>query len=232
MTQKINPDIEIVFTNNQTTTDILNIPYLTEILPDDIDDETTQMITPSELIQHIFCPRFTYFMNTLKIDQHEELRYKVLKGRTIHQQREITNKDYLRKRLGCIKKELSVYLASRELKIRGIVDEVLHLSDNTLAPLDYKYTEYTEFTFRTHKTQSVMYALLIMQNYQKPVKKGFICYVKNGAKVKEIVYKDRDFVYTEALINEYFEVVLKGYFPQKTKDANKCIDCCYKNICV
>lgn len=229
--REMTPDIDILFTDSQPTTDSLNIPFLAETLPDDIDDESTQMTTPSELIQHIFCPRFTYFMSVLKIDQHEELRYKVLKGRAIHQQRETTNRDYLRKRLGCIDKDLSVYLASRELRLRGIVDEVLHLSDGTLAPLDYKYTEYTDFTYNTHKTQSVMYALLIMQNYQKPVKRGFICYVKNGAKLKEIVYKDQDFVYTKNLINEYFEVVQKGYFPKKTKDTNKCIDCCYKNIC-
>ncbi len=38
------------------------------------------MITPSEVIEHIYCPRFTCFLNCLNIPQHEELRYKVLKG--------------------------------------------------------------------------------------------------------------------------------------------------------
>ena len=196
-----------------------------------MDTETTPMLTPSEIIEYIFCPRFIYFMNCLKISQHEELRYKVVKGREIHETRIKNNPEYLRKCLGCIDKELSVYLASKDLGVRGVIDEVLYLSDGTLAPLDYKYAEFTEFIFQTHKIQSTLYALLIMENYKKPVKKGFICYVRNGNEVKEIVYTDRDFLYTKFIIKEVFDIILKGYFPKKTQWQNRCIDCCYKNIC-
>ncbi len=202
------------------------------VLSSDSDTETTPMITPSEIIEHLYCPRFTYFMNCLKIPQHEELRYKVLKGRKLHEKREKTNIDYLRKRLGCIDKEISVYIASKKLRVRGIIDEVLYLSDETLAPLDYKYTEYTDFTFQTHKVQSTLYALLIMENYNKQVKKGFICYTREGNKVKEIVYTEKDFFYAKDVVDEIFNVILKGYYPKKTRWQNKCIDCCYRNICV
>lgn len=195
------------------------------------DTEATPMITPSEVIEHLYCPRFTYFMNCLNIPQHEELRYKVLKGRKLHEERESENRDYLRKKLGCVDKELSVYIASRKLGVRGVIDEVLYLSDGTMAPLDYKYTEYSDYTFETHKIQSILYALLIMENYHKDVKKGFICYMKNGNKVKEIIYADRDFSYAREVVGEIFSVILKGYYPKKTKWQNRCIDCCYRNIC-
>jgi CRISPR-associated exonuclease Cas4 len=197
-----------------------------------IDTETTPMITPSEVIEHLYCPRFTYFMNCLNIPQHEELRYKVLKGRELHERREKTNIDYLRKRLSCVDKEVSVYIASKDLGVRGVIDEVLHLSDNTLAPLDYKYTEYHEYTFETHRVQSILYALLIMENYKKPVTRGFICYAKNGNTIKELVYKEDDFCYAKNIVREIFDVILKGYYPKKTRWQNKCIDCCYRNICV
>ncbi|MCL4492650.1 MAG: CRISPR-associated protein Cas4 [Nitrospirae bacterium] len=195
------------------------------------DNESTPMITPSEVIEHLYCPRFTYFMNCLNIPQHEELRYKVRKGRDLHQKRESSNRDYLRKRLGCIDKEISVYIASRELGVRGVIDEVLHLPDGSLAPLDYKYTEFREHTFETHKVQSVLYALLIMENYRKPVSKGFICYAKNGDTVKELAYSDSDFDYAKKLVKEIFTIILKGYYPRKIKWYNRCTDCCYKNIC-
>jgi CRISPR-associated exonuclease Cas4 len=198
----------------------------------DFDTETTPMITPSEVIEHLYCPRFTYFMSCLNIPQHEELRYKVLKGRELHEKREDTNRDYLRKRLGCIDKDISVYIASKELGIRGIIDEVLYLPDDTLAPLDYKFAEYSDYTFETHKVQSVLYALLIMENYRKPVTKGFICYAKDGNKVKEIVYSENDFCYAKDVIREIFSVILRGFYPKKTKWKNRCIDCCYRNICV
>ncbi|KJR43128.1 crispr-associated protein Cas4 [Candidatus Magnetoovum chiemensis] len=200
---------------------------------DNIDDtETTPMITPSEVMEYLFCPRFTYFMNCLDIAQHEELRYKVVKGRVIHKKREDENRDYIRKRLGCVSKDVSIYLASRELGVRGIVDEVLELSDGTLSPLDYKYAEYNDFTYKTHKIQSCLYAMLIEYNYKRDVKRGYICYVRSKNTIKEIEYKEADFNYAKEAIKEIFDIILKGYFPKKTKWYNKCADCCYKNICV
>lgn len=196
-----------------------------------IDDESTPMITPSEIIEHLYCPRFTYFMNCLNIPQHEEMRYKVLKGREIHKRRETENIKYLRKRLGCIKKDMGVYIASKKIRARGIIDEVLHLSDGTLSPLDYKYTEYSEYTFKTHKVQSILYALLIMENYNRPVKKGFICYTRSKYKVKEILYREEDFIYAKEIVDEIFDIMLNGYYPKKTASRIKCIDCCYRNIC-
>jgi CRISPR-associated exonuclease Cas4 len=198
----------------------------------EFDDERTPMITTSELIEYLYCPRFTYFLNCLKIPQHEELRYKVLKGRELHEKKEKTNVDYIRKRLGCIKKEVSVYLASKKLKIRGIVDEVLFLNDGTLAPFDYKLTEYDEFIFRTHRVQSTVYAMLIMENYGNPVRRGFICYAKSKNLVKELVYREKDFGATKKIIDEIFAIILEGFYPKKTRWPNRCIDCCYRNICV
>jgi len=52
------------------------------------DTEATPMITPSDVVEHLFCPRYTYFLNCLKIPQHEELRYKVLKVRELHDRKE------------------------------------------------------------------------------------------------------------------------------------------------
>ncbi len=197
-----------------------------------LDTETTPMITPSEVIEHMYCTRFTYFMNCLNIPQHEELRYKVLKGREIHDKQENINRGYLRKKLGCIDKDISIYLASKKLGVRGIVDEVLHLSDGTLSPLDFKYAAYTDFTFETHKVQSVLYALLIMENYGKPVEKGYICYTRSENRIKEIVYSDKMFNHAKDIVSEIFRVILKGYFPKKNSYKSKCIDCCYRNICV
>lgn len=190
------------------------------------------MITPSEVIEHLFCSRFTYFMNCLNIPQHEELRYKVQKGREIHKWREKVNKNHMWKKIGCISRDYSIYLASLQLRVRGIVDEILTLSDGTMSPLDYKYAEFQDFTFKTHKVQSTLYAMLIDKIYDKPVKKGYICYVKKGSKIKEIVYNRADFEYAHATLDEIFNVIQKGYYPKKTKNTARCIDCCYKNICV
>lgn len=195
------------------------------------DTESTPMITPSEIIQFIYCPRYTYFLNCLNIPQHEELRLKVRKGRELHQRREKSNTNYLRKRPECVARDISVYLASKKISVRGVVDEVLHLADGTLAPLDYKFTNFTDFTFKTHKIQSALYAILIQETYQKTVHKGYICYSRSGTQIKEINYTQNDFEKAIDIVNTIFDIIQRGYFPAKTKYPNRCIDCCYRNIC-
>jgi CRISPR-associated exonuclease Cas4 len=198
-----------------------------------LDSETdTYMLSASVLLEYLFCPRFIYFMNCLCIDQEEDKRFKVLKGREVHEGKERTNIDYLRKRIGCVDKEISVYLSSKKFHIHGEVDEVLTLSDGTMVPLDYKYAEYQETIFSTHRYQSVFYALLIKENYGKEVKKGFICYVRSRNLLKEISITSDDFVELQSMISEILDITQKGYYPKGTKYKAKCIDCCYRNICV
>jgi len=194
--------------------------------------ESTLMITPSEVIEHLFCPRFTYFMNCLNIPQHEELRYKVIKGRTIHERKERENTAYLRKKIECTGKEIAVYLASPAIRVRGIVDEVLFLSDGSAAPLDYKYSEFSDYLFKTFRVQSVLYAMLIEETYKKPVRRGFICYTRGSHTLKEILYSEEDFKGARATLDEIFAIIVRGYYPKKSSSKNKCPDCCYKNICV
>ncbi|RKY84164.1 CRISPR-associated protein Cas4 [candidate division KSB1 bacterium] len=189
-------------------------------------------ITPSEIVEYLFCPRFIYFMNCIAVPQSEQRRLKVLIGREIHKKKEYINKDYLRKKIGCIDKELSVYLSSEKVKLRGIVDEVLHLKDGTLAPLDYKFTVYKDFVYRTHRIQNILYGLLIEENYGKPVNKGFVVYVRSKNYLKEVEHREKDKYRALNIIEDIFNVIINGFFPKKTKFPARCIDCCYKNICV
>lgn len=189
-------------------------------------------ITPSEVIEYLYCPRFIFYMNVLCIPQHEEQRYKVLKGRELHEKKERVNREYLRKKLGVTAKDILVYLASQRYHLKGIVDEVLSLEDGTLAPLDYKFAEYKDTTYRTHKYQSVLYGLLIKDNYGQEVKKGYVCYLRSRHKVKEIAFQQKDFDEALRIIDEILTIVQKGFYPRKTKSSIRCIDCCYRNICV
>lgn len=195
-------------------------------------DEQGLSITPSEVIEYIFCPRFIFFMNCLCIPQHEENRYKVLLGRELHEERQRINRDYLRKKISCIKRELLVYMSSARYHLRGEVDEVLYLADGTMAPLDYKFSEYRDTLYRTHRIQSILYGLLIKDNYLCEVRRGYICYVRSNYLLKEANFIDRDFQETTRIINEVLRIIQLGYYPKKTKFSARCPDCCYKNICV
>lgn len=166
------------------------------------------------------------------IPQNEHSRFKVNKGREIHKYRSLTNKDYLRKKINVIKKETEQDLYSSKYHIHGKIDEVLFLDNGEAAVLDYKYAEYKDRIFKTYKIQSVCYALLIEENYHLSVKKGYIVYTRSKNKVVEIVYTKKDFSELHLIIEDILKIIEKSYFPNKTKVPERCLDCCYANVCV
>lgn len=194
--------------------------------------DSIPMLTPSEVLEHVYCPRFTWFMNVQNIPQHEETRFKVLKGREVHQRRETENKDYLRRKIGVVKREMAVYLASQRLRLRGIVDEVLWLKDGTMAPLDYKYTEQRDTIFKTHKIQILIYGMLVRDVYEATVTRGFVAYIRGGSKLMEVPVTDEAVAAVVKLVDEIFAIILTDRMPRRTPYRVRCVDCCYKNICV
>lgn len=188
-------------------------------------------ITASDILEYLFCPRFIYFENYLDIPQHEEKRFKVQKGRTIHEDKMLVNPQYLRKKIGCIERKKSVYLSSTTRGIRGIVDEVLFLDDGTAAPLDYKYAEYKDLTFKNHKYQLTFYGQLIRENFKVPVNRGFIVYTRSRNKLIEVPITEQMYSELDIIISELLKIIQKGVYPKPTKFKAKCPDCCYRNIC-
>lgn len=198
------------------------------------DTETTPMLMPTEVLEHIWCPRFTWFMQVQHIAQHEETRFKVLKGREIHARRERENPDYLRKKLGAIKKEVAVYLASPKLRLRGIVDELLWFKEGSIAPLDYKFSEINEkeTVYKPHRVQILIYAMLAREIYQLPVTRGFVAYLRGGSKVLEVPFLPKHFSEIQMYVDEIFEIIQTTRFPRRASNKSHCVDCCYKNICI
>jgi len=195
-----------------------------------VDPDPGPSLTASHLLEYLFCPRFTYFEYVLDIPQHEEKRFKVEKGRTIHEKIRKMNPAYLRKTLGVKDKRTDVYLSS-PLGLRGVIDEILFLDDDTAAPLDYKYAEYREKTFRNHRFQLVFYAQLIKDNYDLPVAGGYIVYTRSKNRLVEVPIHEKDFDELKKIINGMLQIIQKCRYPNPTRYKRRCPDCCYRNIC-
>lgn len=191
-------------------------------------------ITPSEVLEYLFCPRFTYFEKVLEIPEHEEKRFKVQLGREVHHQKQQRNRAYLRKKLGVVKREFNIYLSAPRYFLRGQVDEVLTLADGSLAPLDYKFAEWKNRIYRGYRTQLVLYGLLIRENYPEPVivNRGFLVYTRSQNLVKEVAFTEADFQKAIVMLKEILHIIRTGKLPGRTRYKRRCLDCCYKNICV
>lgn len=188
-------------------------------------------ITPSEIIEFEYCNRFTYYMKCLGINQNEEKRFKVQKGRTIHEERSLNNRSYLRKSIGAIEKLINVELVSKKYSIRGIVDEVCFLENGNVVILDYKYAKYEEKIYETYMSQLVLYAIMTEEVFLKTCNKAYLVYCRDENKLVDvnISLESKQNIIEE--INEYLKV-LKGKYPSKTKVRSRCLDCCYRNICI
>ncbi|MEM8527972.1 MAG: CRISPR-associated protein Cas4 [Bacteroidota bacterium] len=186
-------------------------------------------ITPSHLLEYLFCPRFTYFEYVLRIPQYQEKYFKVRKGRDVHEQKARQNIEYLRRRIGVVDKHINQYLTNELL--RGEVDEVLELKDGTMAPLDFKFAEYKDRIFDTYKTQLYCYAWLIESNFGKRVEKGYLVYTRSKNKLVEVPIGVKEIEKVKRDSQQLLQIISEGKYPKATKYKKRCLNCTYRNIC-
>jgi len=186
----------------------------------------------THILEHLYCPRFTYFEYVLGVPERQERRGLVMKGRQVHEERKRINAGYLRKKLGVVGRRFDVPLASARLGVRGVVDEVLTLDDGSMAPFDYKFAVKPKQVFHNQKVQSALYALLIRDNFQVPVRRGFICYTRSNFHVVELEHSAADLAEAAAVVEEVLTIIQTGLFPPATSWKARCVDCCYRNICI
>lgn len=188
------------------------------------------LFTVSDVLEHLFCPRFTYFENYLQLPEFQERREKVRRGRELHAVREATNRRYLRRRLGVVEKRIDVSLVSARHHLRGRIDEVLLFEDGTAGPLDYKFARDPGRIYRTLRMQSAIYALLIRENFGMPVRRGYLVYTRSRNRMIEIKYTPEDFRTLGRIVQEMLETVRRGRLPRRSPPT-RCADCCYQPIC-
>ena len=58
-----------------------------------------------------------------------------------------------------------------------------------------------------------------------------IHHTRSSNLVKEFDVEEKDISKLKKSIKEYFKV-MEGFFPKATTSKSRCIDCCYKNICI
>jgi CRISPR-associated exonuclease Cas4 len=187
-------------------------------------------ITPSHILEYLYCPRFTYFEYVLRIPEFQDKFFKVQKGRDVHEKKARENMEYLRKRIGVVEKHIGQYLTNELL--RGEVDEVLQLEDGTMAPLDYKFAVYEDKVYETYRTQLYCYAWLIEENFGKPVNKGYLVYTRSQNKLVEVPISREDIASVRMCAEEIRDIITRNWFPNATKFKRRCVDCTYRNICI
>jgi CRISPR-associated exonuclease Cas4 len=190
------------------------------------------LLMVTHVLEHLYCPRFSYFEYVLRVPERQERRQLVQKGRLAHEERRRINPHYLRKKLGVVERRFDVPLASAVLGVRGVVDEVVTLADGSMAPFDYKFAEDPGQVYQNQKVQSALYGLLIREVFSVPVQRGFVCYLRSNHRVVELQHTEADFEEAKDVLREVLAIIQTGFLPPATRYKVRCRDCCYRNICI
>ncbi len=69
---------------------------------------------------------------------------------------------------------------------------------------------------------------LVINTYNFYIRKKINCFL---VKIEEDG-KEKDFEKAIRMINEILNIIQKGFYPKKTNYNMRCVDCCYRRICV
>lgn len=163
-----------------------------------ISNTEEELLSVTDVKQYFYCPRILYFDKILHVNQRLGAQQEDSKK----EHEKISKKDVRRKaamfyspELQQAEKTFHVALISQKLKLQGTLDCLIRTKQEYV-PIDYKYQLSNKgHPHSHHKYQLVAYALLVDENYQTVVKRGFIYYVPEKKPIQiETSYRMKRYV--------------------------------------
>lgn len=179
------------------------------------------------MVEHAFCPKFTYYGQVLGLEQFEEKRGTVQSGKSMHKRRAETNRSYVLQGVEG-KKLIGLKLHSQRLGLVGKIDEAIE-SENGITIIEHKYSDRTKVG-DTIQVQLGLLAILLEENFGKAVKTGIVVFTKERRESVTIDIDDSVREKALSMLNEVKLVIRSGKSPKSTFDG-RCLNCCYRKVC-
>lgn len=194
-----------------------------------IDDELH--ITVTDLKQYTYCPRIFFYHSCLpdirpttykmqagieaELDEQEKARRRTLKAY------DLSNIDG--------KRYFDVPAACDDLRLTGIVDEVIEVATSQVEhiPVDYKLSRRVGYHF---KLQLTAYAELLESTYGVPVHRGFI-YLISLRRAEEIPITMTLRKKLKKLLIDMNTVSSRETMPPPTRSFRRCLNCEFRRFC-
>lgn len=185
------------------------------------------MLSVTDVVEHEFCPIFTYYTKVMELKQYEEKRGTVKAGKQFHVNHENRNRNYLINNIKGRKLTAAKYF-SKQLGIVGKIDEAIE-TDDEIVIIERKYSDYNVVT-NTIKVQIGLLALLVEENRQKPVRNAIIIFAKNSRNIINVEITDQLKKFALERLQETKNVINNEIMPESNYD-NRCTNCCFRKIC-
>lgn len=185
------------------------------------------MITVTTVVEYVFCPKFTYYINVLGLNQYEGKRGTVMAGKTLHSKQEKTNITYIPKDIEG-RKLVSLQFYSKKYNFTGKIDEAIENRDEVIL-VERKYSDYV-LIGPTINAQLGLLAILIEENIGKPVKKAIVIFSKKHRNEIIVDIDDKIKTFAIKMLENTRDVIKSGIIPPSNFD-NRCLNCCFRKIC-
>jgi CRISPR-associated exonuclease Cas4 len=184
-------------------------------------------LTVTDIKQFVYCPRVVYLANVLGVEKR--VTRKMEYGKEMHIELDRLEKRRKLKRYGLDKGErrFHTFLYSVRLGLSGKLD--LHIeTDGEYFPVEFKNSP--RGAFLNHKYQLTAYAMLLEDNYSRPIRTGFVYSIPlNQLFPIEITPNMREFV--KDTMRKIRLMTFEQVLPKPTPHKKRCVDCEFINYC-
>ncbi|MEX0569303.1 MAG: CRISPR-associated protein Cas4 [Candidatus Njordarchaeota archaeon] len=191
-------------------------------------------VTLTDIKNWIYCPKIVYYNRVLRVKPLVGAVQEA--GKRIH--KEEIARIMRRKGIGkwerkiYILKEKEVELYSQRLRLRGIVDLIVMNEYGEIFPVEIKYMRSNKGRiWLDHRFQLIAQAMLIEENYNRPVKRAYIYYCVEQKVLKtRITKKDKELL--EEIIRKILDIIESEEEPKTRVPKSRCTGGCgYAWIC-
>lgn len=184
-------------------------------------------VTVTDVVEHVFCPKFTYYSSVLGLEQYQGKRGTVRAGRRVHARHEKSNTGYTPSRFAGEKMVARRYY-SGSMDLSGKIDEAIK-GDDEIVLVERKHTNHTALK-DTLKAQLGLLAMLVEENEGRPVRTAHVIFTKDNKISKNYAVDGPMRAYALGMLNETKAVISGGTIPDSEFDG-RCANCCFRKIC-
>ena len=198
-------------------------------------DVAEPFVSVTDVKHYLYCPRIVYFERVLHATPQLGSQQEV--SSELHEEyvkKELRRKDaiYYSAEFVGAEKLLFVSLSSSSLGLRGALDCIIRTEKGEYIPVDYKNMQSDKGRiWMDHKYQLVAYALLIEENFETQVKRGFVSYLPEKL-IVELKITPTMKTHVKRIIGHIKRMVREERLPPIRVAKHKCTGGCgHKQIC-
>jgi len=184
-------------------------------------------LTVTDIVEYAFCPKFTYFINILGLNQFEHKRGTVSAGRKLHNKHEKNDLQYLPQGLEGKKITAHNYFSAK-YDLSGKIDEAVESNEEVIL-IERKYTD-NHKVYPALRVQLGLLSILIEENLHKPVRKAIVIFSKTKRKIIHVSMDDSIRDESLKMLNDVKQVIKNEIMPESNFD-NRCLNCTFRRIC-